>query len=191
MAQGTLTANASASLTAAGTSTATGSITWTAPAFPEGVTAWDSVIISGSWSWGGKGSITRVTINGTNTSDGVVFSVSIAGKSSPLSITCVGNKNATGNSFTWSNLVVTYTYTQQGVTKTLTVTYDSRTILTEEVEPPVSISYGGQTIASFETGTKTLNCSGKVMTGNVIIAGHTLQCSGELMKSSVVCSLAG
>lgn len=114
MAQRTITANASASLTAAGTSTATGSITWTAPALPEGVAAWDSVRISGQWTWGGKGSITRVTINGTNTSDGIAFDISIAGKSSPLSITCVGNKNATGASFTWTGLQVTYTYTEQG-----------------------------------------------------------------------------
>lgn len=103
--------NASASITAAGTSTTTGTITWAAPSLPAEVTSWDSVRISGTWSWGGKGSITRVTINGTNTSSGVAFNISIAGKTSPLSITCVGNKNATGSSFTWRDLVVTYEYT--------------------------------------------------------------------------------
>ena len=102
---------AKATLTASGQSTATGNITWTAPSLPADVTSWDSVRISGTWSWTGRGSITRVTINGTNTSTGVPFDISVAGKTSPLSITCVGNKNATGSSFTWSNLVVTYTYT--------------------------------------------------------------------------------
>ena len=114
MAQKTITASATAALTAAGTSTANGTITWTAPALPEGVSAWDSVVISGTWSWGGKGSVSRVTINGTNTSADIAFSVNINGKSSPLSISCVGNKNATGNSFTWSGLQVVYTYTEQG-----------------------------------------------------------------------------
>ena len=108
MATQTFTANATASLTARGTTTATGTITWTAPSLPAEVASWDSVRISGTWSWGGKGSISRVTINGTNTSGGVAFDISIAGTTSPLSITCVGNKNATGSSFTWSNLVVTY-----------------------------------------------------------------------------------
>lgn len=186
MAQGTLTAAATASLTARGTTTATGSISWTAPAFPEGVTEWDSVVISGTWTWGGKGSISRVTINGTNTSGGVAFSVNINGKTSPLSITCVGNKNATGANFTWSSLVVTYTYTQQGVAKTLTVTYNSRTIVTDEVEPPVTITYGGRTIASIEDGTKTLNCNGKLMTSNVVIGGHTLSCNGKIAKSNII-----
>ena len=106
----TVTANATATLTAKGTTTATGSITWVAPTIPSGATL-DDVRISGSWSWGGKGSISRITINGTNTSDGVAFDISIRGQTSPLSITCVGNKNATGSSFTWSSLIVTYTYT--------------------------------------------------------------------------------
>lgn len=118
MAQQTFTANASASLSANGTSTATGSITWTTPSLPDGATGWDSIRISGTWSWGGKGNITRVTINGTNTSATIPFDISIAGKTSPLSITCVGgNKNATGNRFAWSNLVVTYVCTVAGGAK--------------------------------------------------------------------------
>lgn len=112
MAQQTFTQNATATLTASGTSTATGSIRWTAPSLPEGATGWDSIVISGMWTWGGKGSVSRVTINGTNTSTGVAFNIALPKTQvSPLSITCVGNKNATGSSFTWSNLVVTYTCT--------------------------------------------------------------------------------
>ena len=111
MEQKTLTATATASLTAMGLINGTGSITWTAPSLPEGATGWDSIYISGTWSWGGRGSITRVTINGTNTSKGVPFNISIAGKESPLSITCAGNINAIGSKFTWSNLIVTYVCT--------------------------------------------------------------------------------
>lgn len=109
----TLTANATASLSASGTSTATGSITWTAPALPAGVAAWDSIRISGTWSWTGRGGINRVTINGTNTTTGVAFDIALPlTVRSPLSITCVGsNKNATGRNFSWSGLTVTYTYT--------------------------------------------------------------------------------
>lgn len=110
---GTLIANATASLTATGNSTATGSISWTVPSFPSGIVSWDSVVISGTWTWGGKGNISRVKINGTNTSNGVAFSINLStSQTSPLSITCVGNKNATGANFTWSNLKVTYTYSQ-------------------------------------------------------------------------------
>ena len=107
------TANATASLTASGTTTATGSITWAAPSLPDGVSAWDSVVISGTWSWGGKGSISRVTINGTNTTGYIPFEIDLGVNAAPpLTITCVGNKNATGSNFTWSNLIVTYTYTE-------------------------------------------------------------------------------
>ena len=115
MAQQTFTQNASASLTANGTSTATGSITWTTPTLPQGATQWDSITISGMWTWGGKGSITRVTINNANTSTGVAFNIALPiTQTSPLRITCVGNKNATGSSFSWSNLVVTYVCTVVG-----------------------------------------------------------------------------
>ena len=113
MAQQTITQAATASLRANGTSTSTGSITWTAPTLPDGVTVWDSVRISGTWTWTGKGSITGVTINGTNTTNGVQFDIALStGVRPPLSITCVGgNKNTTGSSFTWSGLQVAYTCT--------------------------------------------------------------------------------
>lgn len=110
---GTLTANATANLSANGNSTATGSITWSAPSLPDGITAWDSIVISGSWSWRGKGSINNVTINGTATSDSTPFSINLGTSATPpITVTCRGgNKNATGNNFSWSDLIVTYTYT--------------------------------------------------------------------------------
>lgn len=107
-----ITANASAVLTAAGTSAGTGYITWTAPSLPQGVSAWTSVVISGTWTWGGNGSISRVIIGSTITFDGTPFSVSLSVKQTPpLALTCTGNKNATGSGFNWSGLTVTYTYT--------------------------------------------------------------------------------
>lgn len=105
--------NATATLSANGASTATGSISWTPPSLPSGVTAWDSIVISGTWSWSGKGAISYVNINGTNTSEDVAFSISLGTSvSSTLSITCRGgNKNSSGSYFRWNNLVVTYNYT--------------------------------------------------------------------------------
>lgn len=112
MAQQTIVQSANATLSANGTSTATGSITWTVPSLPEGIANWDSVIISGSWSWSGKGTINGVKINGVNTSVGTNFNINLPlNATSPLSITTSGNKNATGANFSWNNLVVTYTYT--------------------------------------------------------------------------------
>ena len=115
--------DATASLSANGTSTATGSISWTAPSFPEYVTFWDSVTISGKWTWTGSRTISKVTINGTDTTSGTSFSIPLdTDETSPMTITCVGaHKNATGNYFTWSNLEITYEYT--------------------EVEPPKDASY--------------------------------------------------
>lgn len=120
MAQKTLTANATATISANGTSTTTGSISWTAPSLPSGVTSWDSIVISGTWTWSGKGNVT-VTINGTATSTGTPFNITLSKtQTSPLSITCRGNnKNATGSNFTWQSLIVTYTYTIAGVTYTI------------------------------------------------------------------------
>lgn len=113
MAQKTIVVNASASLTATGQTKATGSITWVIPSLPEGVDSWDSIVISGMWTWNGKGAIRSLTINGQNTSDSISFSIPLSdNQSSPLTISCVGNKNATGSSFSWSNLVITYTYTE-------------------------------------------------------------------------------
>lgn len=107
-----ITANATASLSANGTSTASGTMTWTVPTLPADATL-QSVRVSGSWSWNGRGNITRVTINGVNTSADTAFDVALAlTVNPPITITCVGNnKNATGSNFRWSNLVVTYTYT--------------------------------------------------------------------------------
>lgn len=110
-----VTVNATASLSANGTAQVPGSISWNVPPLPDGATAWDSVVLSGSWTWTGKGSISRILIGGSNTIAATAFNIKLpVGQTSPLTIICYeGNKNATGNYFNWSDLVVTYTFLNQ------------------------------------------------------------------------------
>lgn len=109
--QRTIEVTPSASLSANGNTTATGSMSWSVPAFPEGVSSWDSVALSGSWAWGGRGKINSVTVDGKTVAENTTFDLTIAG-TSPVTLTCKGgNKNATGSNFTWTGLKVTYTYT--------------------------------------------------------------------------------
>lgn len=102
--------NGSISLTANGTSTAYGNLTWTAPSLPADATVTD-ISVSGTYNWNGKGNVT-VYINGSSLSSGSSFDVSLgASATSPYQISCLGgNKNATGSSFSWGTLRVTYTY---------------------------------------------------------------------------------
>lgn len=153
--------NATASLTANGNSQGRGTISWTPPTIPTGSTI-DSIVVSGSWSWGGKGNINNVTINGTNTSADTAFSVSLGtSASSPLNITCSGNKNATGSSFTWSNLKVTYNYTEPkkyynvsvGTVQNGTVTLSS----SGSVEENTVVSITATPNANYEVGTYYVN----------------------------------
>lgn len=116
-----ITADAAASLTAAGSGTARGSITWASPLLPEDAVI-SSVLLTGSWRWNGKGAISSVTINGTNTLPGTAFSIELGSDTvPPLQISCTGNKNATGSSFAWQNLIVTYTYTVPGLSSDIYV----------------------------------------------------------------------
>lgn len=75
----------------------------------------------------------------------------------------------------------------------LDVTYNgSKIIDSEEVTPPVAVTYNGSTIATLNEGdTKTLSCNGKVMQSDVIIGGKTLQCNGKVMASDVVVEVGG
>jgi hypothetical protein len=129
----TISVNASATLSGRGRTTSSGTITWTAPALPDDATV-TGISVSGTWSWTGKGSISRVTINGTNTSGDYPFDVSLgASATSPLSISCVGNKKATGSYFSWSDLQVTYTYTVPSTAPpVITVGSPDREIISDE-----------------------------------------------------------
>ena len=106
--------SASISMSASGTSTAYGNLTWTAPSLPDGAVISD-ISVSGTYNWSGRGNVT-VYINGQSLYSGSDFNVSLGSSAaSPYQISCRGgNKNATGSSFSWETLRVTYTYTVPG-----------------------------------------------------------------------------
>lgn len=102
--------NVTANLTANGNSQGNGTISWTRPNIPTNAVI-SSIVVNGEWDWGGKGNINKVTINGTQVLVSTQFSIELgANATSPISITCTGNKNATGDNFTWTGLQVVYTY---------------------------------------------------------------------------------
>lgn len=104
------------SLVLNGTATVTGSIKFAAPIFPDEVTQWDSVVLTGTWGWTGKGSPSNFTIGGETTSRDIEFSHTLTSSelssgSIPLSVRG-GNKNCTGDFLTWTGLKITFTYTK-------------------------------------------------------------------------------
>ena len=71
-----------------------------------------------------------------------------------------------------------------------TITYNGKTISTEDRDGNFSVSYNGSTLANIAAGqTKTLNCVGKVMATNVVVGGKTLACAGKHMATNVVVSV--
>lgn len=71
-----------------------------------------------------------------------------------------------------------------------TVTYNGKTISTEDRDGSFSVTYNSKTLATIGAGaSKTLNCSGKVMATNVVVGGKTLNCAGKLMATNVVVSV--
>lgn len=110
----TSSVSASISMTANGTSTAYGNLTWTPPSLPSGAVVSD-IAVSGTYTWGGKGNVT-VYINGESIYTDSSFDVSLGSSAtSPYQISCRGgNKNATGSNFSWGTLQVMYTYTVPG-----------------------------------------------------------------------------
>lgn len=107
----TITANATVSLNANGNTQTTGSITWTRPNIPSNAQI-DSITISGSFTWKGKGSVI-VTINDTTCNNNTPFNINLpTNTTSPYTnITCRGNnKNSAGN-VPFSNVVIMYNYT--------------------------------------------------------------------------------
>lgn len=80
-------------------------------------------------------------------------------------------------------------YTAPEGTKSLTVNYNNGNIISAEVVGDVSAIYDGKTIVTLSLGTKTLNCSGKVMKTNVTINGKTIECKDKLMRSNIIITL--
>lgn len=75
-------------------------------------------------------------------------------------------------------------------TRTLTVSYSGRGILTDTISGDVTVTYDGAQLFSLGYGTKTLLCAGKVMRGAVTVGGKTLNCAGKLMQSDVTVSVS-
>lgn len=69
----------------------------------------------------------------------------------------------------------------------LDVTYQLQKIIdAEEVIPPITVEYDGETIATLNAGdTKLLFCNGKVMADDVVIGSKTLLCNGKRMADDV------
>lgn len=157
---GSLSAQPSVSLTANGT-TSTGSITWTRPNIPAGAII-DSVVLTGTYSWGGKGTVT-VTINDTTCTSGTAFNINLpTNVTSPYTgITCVsGNKNSTGNSFTWTGLQITYNYTIYYNVSVGTVTNGTVTLSqTGTVSEGASITITATPNSGYRVGTYYVNGS--------------------------------
>lgn len=71
-----------------------------------------------------------------------------------------------------------------------TVTYNGRTISTEDKEGNFNVTYNGSTIATIDAGqTKTLNCANQVMKTDVIVGGKTLNCAKYKMATNVIVSV--
>ncbi len=68
-----------------------------------------------------------------------------------------------------------------------TITYNGKTISTEDREGNFAVTYNGKTLATIAPGnTKTLKCSGKYMLTNVVVGDKTLACAEKQMLADVV-----
>ena len=111
----TQTAAASISITANGTTRVNGTLTWTAPPAPAAEATLISIVLSGGYTWDGRGNFT-LTINGQQVASGAQMNVTLPlNATSPYTITGVGgNRNATGANCNFTNLIITYTYEISG-----------------------------------------------------------------------------
>ena len=107
---------ATINITANGNTRVNGTLTWTAPPAPASVVTLTSIHVAcDMYTWSGRGSFT-LTINGTNANSGVGFNIALPlTATSPYTITGIGgNKNATGASCSFTNLMMIYTYQIEG-----------------------------------------------------------------------------
>lgn len=115
------------------------------------------------------------TYKGYGGNFGVRFSLNRSSKSTASNLRIYG-----------AEIAVTY---EEKTTQTCTIRYNNVTVATTEEEDDVDIVYDGSTIASAVSGTKTLKCSGKLMTSDVVVGSKTLKCNGKLMASDVTVSV--
>jgi hypothetical protein len=71
-----------------------------------------------------------------------------------------------------------------------TITYNGKTISTEDRDGSFAVTYNGSTLATLGAGqSKTLNCSGQPMKSDVVVGGKILRCKNLKMHSNVVVSV--
>lgn len=74
----------------------------------------------------------------------------------------------------------------------LTVTYQFSEIVSEDVNPPVNVSYNNSVISTLNAGDeKTLQCNGKYMYSNVAVGSRTLQCMNKIATSNIIVKITG
>lgn len=152
MATKTLSVSASISITANGTSRVNGTLTWTKPTLPSGAMV-TGISVSGTYTWSGRGSFT-LTINGSTISSGSNFNVNLPiSATSPYTITGVGgNRNSTGASCNFTNLIITYTY-DDGVTKQLSMKKNGIWTPVQDVYKKINGNWIKQTEYEFDENT--------------------------------------
>lgn len=124
---GTITENPSFSMTMSGTTTKTGTISWSSPVLPDGAII-TSQTITGTPTYSGKGNVSTLTVNGTSVSRDVQFSISLGTSLvTSVQVSAKGaNKNSTGtlsiNSMTYT---INYQY-DDGVVEPPVITVQSQ-----------------------------------------------------------------
>lgn len=118
------------SLAISGTTSKSGTISWTCPTIPEGCTI-TSCVLTGTPTFSMRKGNTTVTVNGTSVSDGVQFTINLGTANTTKSVTTAGvgeNNNARGTvTFTSLSYVVTY---EEPVTKTENIVIGTNTVQT-------------------------------------------------------------
>lgn len=128
----TLTATPTAtSLSISGTTSKSGTISWTCPSVPEGCTI-TSCILTGTPSFSMKRGSATVSVNGTTVTNGTEFTIDLGTSNTTTSVstTGVGNNSKASGTITFTSLSYTVTY-QEAVAET---TNGTILIGTSEVE---------------------------------------------------------
>lgn len=84
----------------------------------------------------------------------------------------------------------TLVFTFDSSSKTCKITYNGTTISSKSESGSINITYNGSTIASGISGTKTLNCAGKIMASDVVIGLTTLNCANKFMDANIVVTVS-
>ena len=124
------------SLTISGTTQKSGTISWSAPTVPSGVTITSCVLTGTATASMSKGSAT-ITVNGSSVTSGQTFTVNLGTANTTTSVVTTAkgnNKNASGT-VSFTNLVYTVTYEELKATYTVTfVDWDGTVLKTQTVE---------------------------------------------------------